>query len=64
MRLLKDPDLFLATVTNSLQITLPMAIARKLGLQPGHKVIVSTRNGRIIVTPAKKLVQELAGAAK
>ena len=39
-----------------------MIIARKVGLVSGDKVTVSEENGRIVVTPIKKLITELAGS--
>jgi len=52
----------LATVTSKMQLTIPIRIARKLDLKPGHKVIVAARNGRIVVKPLRSVVEELAGS--
>lgn len=51
-----------ATVTSKMQLTIPMSIARKVGLTSGDKVAVSEENGRIILTPIKQLITELAGS--
>jgi len=51
-----------ATVTSKMQLTIPMIIARKVGLTSGDKVAVSEENGRIVLTPMKQLVEELAGS--
>ncbi|MGH9200839.1 MAG: AbrB/MazE/SpoVT family DNA-binding domain-containing protein [Vicinamibacterales bacterium] len=39
------------TVSSKRQITLPVAMTRKLGIQRGHKVAAHLENGRIILTP-------------
>ena len=51
-----------ATITSKYQLTLPVAISRKLGLKTGDKLIVSEEDGKVILTPAVQLVQELAGS--
>ena len=51
-----------ATITSKMQLTIPMIIARKLGIGSGDKVAVSEENGRIILTPIKQLIEELAGS--
>lgn len=50
------------TITSKNQITLPVKISQKLNLKPGEKILFSEENGRIIMTPAVKLVEELAGS--
>lgn len=52
----------MATITSKKQLTLPVEIFRKAGLRTGQKVVVSEENGRITITPAEKLVEELAGS--
>lgn len=52
----------IATITSKLQLTLPIGIARKVGVQSGEKVDVLEEEGRIIITPLRKLVEELAGS--
>ena len=53
-----------ATITSKYQFTVPMAIVRRLGLKTGQKVVVSEEKGRVILTPSRKLVEELAGSLK
>ena len=53
-----------ATITSKNQLTLPVDIVRKIGLKMGQKVIVSEEKGKVILTPAGKLVEELAGSLK
>jgi len=52
----------LATITSKKQLTLPAALFRRAGLRIGQKVIVSEENGSLKITPAEKLVEELAGS--
>lgn len=52
----------MATITSKKQLTLPAELFRKAGLRIGQKVIVSEENGRLVLTPAEKLVEELAGS--
>lgn len=51
-----------ATITSKLQFTIPILIARKVGVRSGEKVQVSEENGKITVTPMKKMIMELAGS--
>lgn len=51
-----------ATITSKMQLTIPMIIARKIGLGSGDKVAVSEEDGRIVLTPIKQLLAELAGS--
>lgn len=51
-----------ATITSKYQLTLPILITRKLGLKMGDKMIVSEEDGKVVLTPAVRLVEELAGA--
>jgi AbrB family looped-hinge helix DNA binding protein len=51
-----------ATITSKMQLTIPMIIARKVGLESGDKVTVSEENGKIVLTPMKQLITELAGS--
>ncbi|HUD45032.1 MAG TPA: AbrB/MazE/SpoVT family DNA-binding domain-containing protein [Patescibacteria group bacterium] len=51
-----------ATITSKMQLTIPMFIARKAGVMSGDKLAVSEENGRIILTPLRQLVEELAGS--
>ena len=52
----------IATITSKKQLTLPAELFRKAGLKIGQKVIVSEENGRLLLTPAELLVEELAGS--
>ncbi len=52
----------MATVTSKMQLTLPAAIARQVGLQRGQKVSVTQSKGKIIITPMKSLIEKLAGS--
>ena len=45
----------LAKVTSRGQITLPLAIRRKLDVEEGDKVVFYEENGRIVVENAAKL---------
>jgi AbrB family looped-hinge helix DNA binding protein len=50
----------IATVSSKLQVTLPAAFRRKYHLKPGDKVQLEVRNGRIILTPYRSMVEEIA----
>ena len=52
----------MATITSKKQLTLPAELFRKAGFRIGQKVIVSEENGRLVLTPAERLVEELAGS--
>lgn len=52
----------IATITGKMQLTVPINIARKVGLKTGEKVSVRDEYGRIIITPTKSLIEELAGS--
>ena len=54
----------IATITSKNQLTLPVDIVRKIGLEVGQKVIVSEEGGKVVITPAEDLVEELAGSLK
>lgn len=51
-----------ATITSKMQFTIPIKIARKVGVKSGEKVNVSEENGKIIISPVKNLLMELAGS--
>ena len=51
-----------ATITSKMQFTIPINIARKIGVKSGERVNVSEENGRIIIAPVKNLLAELAGS--
>lgn len=52
----------MATITSKKQLTLPAQLFRKAGFRIGQKVIVSEENGRLMLTPSERLVEELAGS--
>lgn len=54
----------IATITSKMQLTLPVSIARRFGLKKGQKVFVSEQNDQIVITPAEKLVESLAGSLR
>lgn len=51
------------TVTRKLQLTIPMAIAKKLGIKIGDKVNIREEAGRMVITPYRQLIEDLAGFA-
>lgn len=53
---------YMATITSKKQLTLPAELFRKAGLKIGQKVVVSEENGNLMLTPAEKLVEDLAGS--
>jgi AbrB family looped-hinge helix DNA binding protein len=53
-----------STVTSKMQVTIPSKIAKKVGVGVGEKVQFTERNGEIVITPVKGLVNELAGSLK
>ncbi|MBM3209475.1 AbrB/MazE/SpoVT family DNA-binding domain-containing protein [Candidatus Shapirobacteria bacterium] len=52
----------LATITSKRQLTIPVSIFRKLGLLEGEQVLVKTDNGRMVISLARELVEDLAGS--
>lgn len=52
----------MATITSKKQLTIPASLFYAAGLYVGQKVIVTEENGRLMLTPAEKLVEELAGS--
>jgi AbrB family looped-hinge helix DNA binding protein len=51
-----------ATITSKMQFTIPMSIARRVGIHSGERVDVAEEDGKIIITPMKQLIRELAGS--
>lgn len=51
-----------ATITSKLQFTIPILIARKVGIKSGEKVQVAEDGGRIVITRVKQILSELEGA--
>ncbi|MBI5452041.1 AbrB/MazE/SpoVT family DNA-binding domain-containing protein [Candidatus Gottesmanbacteria bacterium] len=54
----------MATITSKRQLTIPVKIFRKLGLQEGEKVKVVEENGAIKIISYLKLLDKLAGSVK
>lgn len=54
----------LATVTSKRQLTIPASIFYDLNLKKGQKVVVSKKDGAIVIEPALSLVDRLAGSVK
>ena len=52
----------IATITSKKQLTLPAAVFKKARLRIGQKVIVSEEDGHLLIIPAEKLVEDLAGS--
>lgn len=52
----------IATITSKKQLTIPAEVFRKAGLEIGQRVIVSEENGSLKITPAERLVEQLAGS--
>lgn len=52
----------MATITSKKQLTIPAHLFYEAGLYIGQKVIVTEENGSLNITPAEKLVEELAGS--
>ena len=52
----------MATITSKKQLTLPSALFKMAGFKIGQKVIVTEENGSLRITPAEKVVEELAGS--
>ena len=53
---------YVATITSKNQLTIPIGLVRKTGLTAGQKISVSEEDGRLILTPMERLVEELAGS--
>lgn len=53
-----------ATITSKMQFTIPIIIAKSVGIKSGQKVNVTVQEGQIIITPLKKLVENMAGSIK
>ncbi len=52
----------IATITGKMQLTVPINMARKIGLRQGEKVSVSEIQGKILITPVRMLIEELGGS--
>lgn len=53
-----------AAITSKRQLTIPAKILREAGFVDGQRVVVTHREGKLIVEPATSLVQQLAGSVK
>ena len=59
------PEVARATLSSKNQITLPVAMVRHLGLEPGRKLMLRLENDRIILRPEPEdWVEYLRGSAK
>lgn len=54
----------LATITSKRQFTIPVAAFEDLNFRVGQKVVVTSDNGALKITPAEKLVNDLAGSIR
>lgn len=54
----------IATITSKRQITIPAAIFRRAGFSDRQKLLVIEASGKIILSPASGLINELAGSLK
>ncbi len=52
------------TITSKNQLTLPIKFIKKLNLRVGHKVVISEEDGKLTLTPARVIVEQLAGSVK
>ncbi len=53
-----------STITSKRQLTIPSCLFRAAGLREGQKVLVSHKDGSIIIKPAIDVVEKLAGSVK
>jgi bifunctional DNA-binding transcriptional regulator/antitoxin component of YhaV-PrlF toxin-antitoxin module len=53
-----------ATITSKRQLTIPVAMYKKMGLRDGQKVVVSYMNNELRVQSALDLVDRLAGSVE
>lgn len=51
-----------AMITSKLQLTIPVKIARSAGVKSGDRVSIAEEDGKIVIIPMRKLVEELAGS--
>lgn len=54
----------LGTITSKNQVTLPVEFVRNLNLKIGNKVVISEEEGKLVITPARLIVEQLAGSVK
>ena len=53
-----------ATITSKRQITIPIKLFKAAKLDKNRKVLVSEKNGEIVITPLQSKVEKLAGSLK
>ena len=52
-----------ATLTSRNQLTIPAAVAKRVGLKRGDRLLLAVdRQGRVVGTPVRDLVEQLAGS--
>ena len=52
-----------ATIMSKNQLTIPAEVARRVGLKPGEKVIVTARkDGRMVIQRVAQAIEALAGS--
>lgn len=54
----------LATITSKRQLTIPVSIYNKVGLQTSRKVLVRADGNVLTIEPASSLVHSLAGSIR
>ncbi len=54
----------LATITAKRQLTIPITMFKRMGLQTSRKVFVRAVGNQLIIEPATSLVLSLAGSVK
>ena len=57
-------DVMEARVSTRGRVTIPIAIRRRLGIQPGTRLIVREEEGRIVVMTMASYVRSLRGTLK
>lgn len=53
-----------ATITSKRQITIPASIFKKTKLGERQKVLISERDGEVVITPLLAKIEKLAGSLK
>lgn len=54
----------LATITSKRQLTIPVSIFNKIGLQTSRKVLIRATGNVLTIEPASSLVHSLAGSIR
>lgn len=54
----------IATVTSKRQITIPVALYRRAGFSDRQRLVVTEDSGKIILSSANHLINELSGSLK